>query len=176
MSKQADGKKTPPRRGPTTEELATTPDASQDLPVITEEIPMARIIELYKKELTHAEIGAILGCSAPNITQRLQRVKGHIDALPAIKNHTSDMLHMIKHKNLSELLARDIKDESYHSLTVDTGIIYDKARLEDDKSTSNIAHVHEGYTAKISDLEKRIAENRAQLGMLPEEGEDEDTA
>ncbi len=173
MAKQAGGKKPSPRRGPTTEELATTPDASQDLPVITEEIPMARIIELYKKELTHAEIGAILGCSASNITQRLQRVKGHIDALPAIKNHTSDMLHMIKHKNLSELLVRNIKDESYHSLTVDAGIIYDKTRIEDDKSTINV-DVHLTTTSKISDLEKRIAENRAQLGMMPGEEGDED--
>ncbi len=151
------------------------PDAPALLEVesIEDSIPIAKIIELRNKELSYQEIASILGCSLQNIHQRLQPFRQSIEYLQAIKDNRADTLTVIGDSILTSLNHKDLQKASAYQKVGMAGLLHNMERLERDKSTANVAHVHKGITTKISDLEARIAENRALLGTMPEEGEDD---
>lgn len=154
-------------------ELTTTDEPALEVDLIAPQIPIAKLIDLRKKGLELEEIGAIVGCTKQNVQQRIKQYVQSVDYLQIIKDNRADHLTITNDKVLNELTGRDLKEVGERDLAVVYGVLYDKERLERDKSTANIVHVHAGITAKISDLEKRIAENRALLGEMPEEGEDD---
>ena len=102
-------------------------------------IPIAKMLEYRSQKLTHKEIGKLLGCSKENVTQRLGRYRDHIEGLEAYKERKADVLHLKASMLLHELSPSKIKEMSGYQLVGSYGILSDKARLEEGKSTSNVS-------------------------------------
>jgi len=117
--------------------------ADKDLPKPTKwhkKIPIEVILELHSKELSHDQIAKITGCTHSNITQRLQRTG--ITSLSNYKANRGDLFALLQSKILNTITEADIKKASLLQRVTASGILYDKERLERDKSTANIATVH----------------------------------
>jgi len=117
-------------------------------------IPIEVIITYRKKGLTTQEIGTLLGCSHSAIVQRLRDYKGYIDNIGAIKQNKSDLLHIKQAQLLNHLTLDEIKKASAYQKVGMFGLLYDKARLEDNKSTSNVSYAD--MTARMQALDKQL--------------------
>lgn len=110
-------------------------------------IPIETLIDLAEtKKLSHSQIGKIIGCSAPNVTQRLQRAG--ITTLGNYKSNRADVIALVGKQILSSISDEDIKKASLNQKVVSYGILYDKERLERGQSTENVLDIH----ATIRDL------------------------
>lgn len=158
------------------DELVTTDEP--ELPALLNDLngpaPIAKVIELRNKGLSYTEVGAILGVTKEAIYQRLKPFLPSVDNLQAVKDNRADTLTVVGDSVLTSLTEEDIQKASAYQKVGMAGLLHNMERLERDKSTANIAHVYKGLTVKMDDLQKQIAENQAQLGMMPEEGEHED--
>ena len=119
-------------------------DKKENLPdnnrTIDDVIPISRIIELRKRGNSYSEIGKILGCTKQNVELRLRPFKREIEALESFKEQKADVLAVYQLKLLNSLTEGDIKRMPPGSRLTGFGILYDKERLERDKSTENIAY------------------------------------
>jgi hypothetical protein len=103
-------------------------------------IPIETLIDLAEtKKLSHSQISKIIGCSAPNVTQRLQRAG--ITTLGNYKSNRADVIALVGKQILSSISDEDIKKASLNQKVVSYGILYDKERLERDLSTANTVSV-----------------------------------
>ncbi|MDO9528026.1 MAG: hypothetical protein Q7J27_02580 [Syntrophales bacterium] len=100
-------------------------------------IPLETLIELYKKKLSHAQIGKVTGCSASNVTMRLKRAG--ITTLRDYKKNRADVFAIIQGKIINSVSPLDIKKASLLQKATAIGIMYDKERLERGESTENIS-------------------------------------
>jgi len=144
-----------------------TDKGNKSLTVIDNVIPIAKIIELRKKNLTYDEIGKILDCTRQNIEQRLHGYKQSIDSLKSVKDHRADTLAVVGDTILNSLTAGDIKKSTGYQKVGMYSLLYDKERLERGQSTENI-----GYYDYTKGLDKVIEERdrlQLELGMTPQE-------
>ena len=138
---------------------ATTDTPSQDLPKkklvnsAPKYVPIAKLIELRKKGLTHKEIGKIVGITRENVTRRLCDVD--IPGIETFKRNRADVFAYHQEKLLNSITQSDIKKAPMRDKIVAAGILYDKERLERDLSTQNVMSI-------VADLEAvRKAHNNA---------------
>jgi hypothetical protein len=131
----------------------STEDNLPDNKSIDDVIPISRIIELRKRGNSYAEIGKILGCTKQNVELRLRPFKAEIEALESFKEQKADVLAVYQLKLLNSLTESDIKNIPPGSRLTGFGILYDKERLERDKSTSNLS-VHE-ITESLTEAKER---------------------
>jgi hypothetical protein len=132
-------------------------DKKNNLPdkkTIDDVIPISRIIELRKRGNSYTEIGKILGCTKQNVELRLRPFKAEIEALESFKEQKADVLAVYQLKLLNSLTEADIKNIPPGSRLTGFGILYDKERLERDKSTANVS-VHELQETIISSQQAR---------------------
>ena len=119
-----------------TEELSLdTVDDSPDKPV-----PVEKLLKWRKQGLSYAEIGKMTGKSKQAVHQRLQPYKDAIENLPAFKENRADIFAIHQQRLLNSLTDDDIKRIPPGSRFTGVGILYDKERLERDKSTENVSY------------------------------------
>ena len=84
------------------------------------------------------KIGRLAGVSKQAISQLIKRNGLDPEDVAVFKKDKSLILHSKQKLLLESLTQEEIKKMSGRDKTVSFGIIYDKTRLEDDKSTVNI--------------------------------------
>ena len=125
-------------------------------------IPIEKLLKWRKQGLSYAEIGNMIGRSKQAVHQRLQPYKDAIDNLPAFKENRADIFAILQARLLNSLTDDDIKRIPPGSRFTGVGILYDKERLERDKSTSNVA-IADIETARITAEEAAVqARERAE--------------
>ena len=102
-------------------------------------IPISTILAYKQKGYSNIDIAKLLNCDKSNITHRLKPYKQYIDSLEDYKSHRADTFATIQHILLDSIQPSDIKSMAPASRITSAAILYDKERLERDKSTENIA-------------------------------------
>jgi len=148
------------------------PDSLTTLPDSTPKgIPIADIIEYRERGLSYAEVAKLVGCSKPNVIERLQTAGKEIEATNNYKKHRADTFANMGSRLINSFTPGDIKKMSGLQKATAVGIFYDKERLERDLSTDNVSH-----DVLISDMDdKRRAYDlavKAQLAGTTDETQD----
>ena len=102
-------------------------------------VPLGYLIELRNKGLKLKEIAKIVGVTDATICERLQRHKHAIDNLQAVKDNRADVFTLMGDDMLTSLSETDKNKMSGLQKVTAMGILYDKERLERDKSTKILA-------------------------------------
>jgi predicted DNA-binding protein YlxM (UPF0122 family) len=138
-------------------------------PNISDGIDLSHVLKLRLiKKLSFQEIGKMYGVSKQAISNKL---KNFFDKLPdgnsleAYKENRKELLSAIELKILSYIFDDEkLKSARLGELTVAYGVLFDKRRLEEGKSTSNIAYKE--VTKEIEEIEKALREYKT--GKTPE--------
>ena len=101
-------------------------------------IPLQRLIELRSKGLSYSEIGSLVNCSKVNVYNRLVDFKEDIESLKSFKDNRADLFAVYQSALINSINLNDIKKMPAASRVTAAAILYDKERLERDKSTSNV--------------------------------------
>jgi hypothetical protein len=127
-------------------------------------IPISLILDYANKQLSSTEIATLVGCDHTNVIRRLQRVQAHVKALPSFKEKRADVFALIQSKALDSITDDKLKKASARDLTLISGILYDKERLERGQSTDNISVL--SLSADISEITKQREELRKKLADM----------
>ena len=119
--------------------MTISKEEEKTLPVPTSVIPIGKIIELRNRQLSYAQIAKHLGCSKANIIERLKPYKASIDHLQAVKDNRADVFAVYGSGIMESLTYEDVQKMSGLQKITGMGILYDKERLERDKSTKILA-------------------------------------
>ena len=131
-----------------TEELIL--DTVDDFP--DKPVPIEKLLKWRKQGLSYDEIGSMIGRSKQAVHQRLQPYRDAIENLPAFKENRADIFAIHQQRLLNSLSDDDIKRIPPGSRFTGVGILYDKERLERDKSTDNIAYADlTGHTLSLQE-------------------------
>ena len=114
---------------------ADLPDPSKYAP---KGLPIEPMLLLRRKGLSYQQIADIVKCTKANVIERIHNTEPYIDNIDAIKKAKSDLLHIKQSQILNSLTLEDIKESSAYQKVGMFGILYDKTRLEDDRSTANL--------------------------------------
>jgi hypothetical protein len=114
-------------------------------------ITIEDILEYKAKNLTHAEIGELLGCDASNVTKRLAPYRDDLNRLANHKKHDADILTLKGMRILDHITDEKLKEASAYQLTGMYGIIHQNERLKRDKSTQNI-----GVRTVVDNIEEEL--------------------
>jgi len=143
------------------QDIVETDQSNLDFPPIINPlkyIPIERIIELRKKHLSCAEIAKILGCSKPNIVQRLHKISEELDLTDHYVNNRSKILAFQQRRIIQSITDADLKKAGLRDKVISTGILFDKERLEEGKSTSIVFYADLIKAKQIVDQEIQEAE------------------
>ena len=112
-------------------------------------LPIEQLIDFRLKGLTHNEIGHMLGIARETVSRRLGKVD--LDTLPQFKNHEADIIAYHRRRIINSLTPKDCKQATLLQKTTAYGILYDKGRLAEGKSTTNV-DIHQAIrTIKMLD-------------------------
>jgi transcriptional regulator with XRE-family HTH domain len=129
-------------------------------------ISLEEMVDLKAKGLSLAQIGKMAGISKQGVSQRLKASGLDPGEIGQFKKDKSLILHGKQKMLLDSLTQEEIKKMGGRDKVVSFGIIYDKTRLQDDKSTVNLAdrftQVNISLTAN-PDLEM----NRQEIDVTP---------
>lgn len=127
-------------------------------------IPLEDILEMQSRnpDLTPQEMADIFGCSRENIGRRLRKAGVRTKSLDRFRKYEGKVIASIRQNMAAELASRtpeELKDVSVRDLSVTFGVLYDKGRLEEGKSTSNIsiAEAAGKLADSIGQLENELA-------------------
>lgn len=134
------------------EELTTREDSKTDL---------VKAIELRSKGLTLQDIGDHFNVTKQAIHAMFKRHIPYIEVVDEIRSARSNILTAKGIELLLSLTPSDIKEMPAGSRAMAFGILFDKERLEMEKSTENISiyEVEGKYSSKL--LEKQAMERKA---------------
>lgn len=102
-------------------------------------ISLEEMVDLKAKGLSLAQIGKMAGISKQAVSQRLKASGLDPEEIGQFKKDKSLILHGKQKMLLDSLTPEEIKKMGGRDKVVSFGIIYDKTRLQDDKSTVNLA-------------------------------------
>lgn len=121
-------------------------------------IPIEQLLELKNKKLTNEQIANIIGCSKSNVFQRLRPYNSKINELELHKRHRADILTSVQKRIVEGITDDKIADAPLNQLSVAYGILYDKERLERNKSTQNLSvnSLVEHHEKQLADLEQNL--------------------
>jgi transposase len=102
-------------------------------------ISLEEMVGLKAKGLSLAQIGKMAGISKQAVSQRLKASGLDPEAIGQFKRDKSLILHAKQKILLEHITPERVKTMTVRDATVSLGIIYDKTRLQDDKSTTNLA-------------------------------------
>ncbi len=83
----------------------------------------------------------------------------------AFKENRADLLSIQQDRLINSLTDADIQKSSAYQKVGMFSLLYDKERLERDKSTSNIANVYSTLDTQHANYRQRIEELEAELGI-----------
>ncbi len=139
----------------------TTPPNTPHTPA-TRYTPIEEIIELIgKKGLSYEKAGKVLGISAPSVWERCKRHGIIPKGLNRYRGAKLDLIDSKASLLLYALTWDKIKKLSPYQLVGMYGILYDKARLEADKSTQNINL--QGVLGKLESKLQNLEEEKERL-------------
>ncbi len=116
------------------------------------DIPLTKIIELKRKNLSLQQIADICKCSKQNIWQRLQ----DCEEFEEFSRDTAVHYEVLQHRIISSIDDADIKKTPMTQRVVAVGILEDKKRIIRGQATERIDTF--ALTAELSAVEKRIKE------------------
>ena len=90
-------------------------------------IPIERLIELRQKGNSYADVGAIVGCSAANVCERLQNAD--LDGLELYSRHKAQVFEDKQRKILNAITDEKMDNMSAAQAVVAAAIMEDKIRL-----------------------------------------------
>lgn len=137
------------------------PDTTKSKP---KHIPIAQIIDLRTKGLSHAQIATLVGCSSPNVSRRLAPYTQHIDNLDNFKKHRADVYAVLQSKIFSYVTENKLEKANLQQLIWAAGVLADKERIERGLVSEITAHVD--LTKTMDAINKQIAEVEARLGPV----------
>jgi hypothetical protein len=130
----------------TSEPRKTKPDTRQKY------IPIEDIIAYRQKNLTHAEISALVGCSPANVTQRLQQAD--IQGLENYKQYKDVAFESLQRDISKNITLRDIQKAPLQSKILAMGVLQDKIQALRGQAT-DIIQVNQ-VTATLSEITTKM--------------------
>lgn len=127
-------------------------------------IPIEAVIDLHRRGLSNVQAAKVLGCSTANVQKRLAKIGEIVANTETYKKNRSNVLAVGQQMIMSEVAAGEFKIQSARDLkdaATAFGILYDKERLEEGKSTQNIAV--SSISADLERIDREIAELQARL-------------
>lgn len=121
------------------------------------DIPLTKIIELRRKNLSLQQIADICKCSKQNIWQRLQDCEEFED----FSKDTAGHYEVLQHRIIRSIDDADIKKTPMTQRVVAVGILEDKKRLIRNQATDRIDIAV--VSATIEDLQKQAENLRKSL-------------
>ena len=104
-------------------------------------IPIETILEYRNKGLSPPQIAKLLNCNKSNIFRRLQKIDQELNHFQNYKKHRADIIGLKSRQILKHMDDAKLEKASAYQLAGMFGILYDKERLERDKSTQNVGMV-----------------------------------
>lgn len=117
-------------------------------------ISIEDIIELRGKKLSYSQIGKVLGCSKQAIGGRLKKIGVNLERAEAYGKNKSAYLNYKQWMLLNSVDEAAVKEMHPYQRIVSASILYDKQRLEDNRSTANVSV--RDMSAQIDDTNRQI--------------------
>ena len=95
-------------------------------------IPIERLIELRKKNLTHAEIAKIIGCTREAVTRSLLR--HDVEGLDRFQEHEGSIWAYHRRRVLRSITDKDLQKSTLLQKTIAAGTMMDKQMLKEGKA------------------------------------------
>ena len=124
-------------------------------------IDLIKAIELRSKGLTLQDIANHFDCSKPAVHSMFKKHIPYIHAVDEIRKTRANILTAKGIELLLSLTPSEIKRMPPGSRATAFGILYDKERLELEKSTENIAVL----TSSLRSVDQELADINRQLGV-----------
>jgi len=131
-------------------------DKPTKINVAPKQIPIELLISYQQKKLSAVDIGRIVGCSDSNVRQRLSEAGYPIIKAKHFKEHEATIINLKRKEILESISETDKKKASLMQKVTSYGILFDKQRVLEDKSTENIAF--SGRLEEIQDTKGKITE------------------
>lgn len=133
-----------------------------------EQIDAANLIRLrFQNKLSYEQIAKIVGTSRQNVHHRIQEVVGNLPNSEEIEAHDKSYVPIMK--GVRAVLTKDLidKDKRKKATLGNVGYVLrnvnDIIRLEEGKSTSNIAYAD--MSRDLKEMDRDIIELEANLGV-----------
>lgn len=154
--------------GSSSKDALDTGTQERNKPARVDRFDLGRAIKLrYDQRLSYKEIGDILGVSKQAVEARISNViklLGDKDKIGEFIARESSILSNAREMLISAALDPDaIKKSSTLQLTTAYSQLFDKQRLIDGKSTSNVAY--SDMTASEAEIEERIKQLSYSMGI-----------
>ena len=126
-------------------------------------IPIEAIVALKEKKLSHGQIAKILGCSNSNISLRISNAGYSPDLIQAYARDRAKIYKYYQSKIINKITDADIEKAGLLEKVKSVSFLHNQERLEEGKSTQNIAYAdivkakHSLYQRKL-DLERKFPE------------------
>ena len=104
-------------------------------------IPISSIIELMEvKGLNQSQTAKVLGCTRPNISNRLKQLDYTPGYLKSFKDNRADVLSALQAQIVKHITPEKLQKASAYQLTGMMSLLHNQERLERGQSTENIAY------------------------------------
>jgi len=120
-------------------------------------IPLAKIISLRSRGLSHAEIGKMVGSTASNISQRLNGYDPYALGLREYQKNKVDILDVQSQKILFGITEDDLKKANLQQKATAYGIFHDKAHGAEQKGQAP------GIIINIGDIQTQIQQVQQEI-------------
>ena len=104
------------------------------------------------------EIAKLTDCDNAHVCRVLARFGIEQSKVRDYKQGRADILAGIQGKILESISSEDIKKASLNQKVVSIGILYDKERLERDKSTVIVGYDHQAMADRLAELRQMLAD------------------
>lgn len=122
------------------------------------------VAELREKGLTFTQIAKIIGCTKQAANKAYRNLMTDFRGVEKFKDIRADVFAMLQKKMLYSLTADDIKGMAPDRRVWSAAVLYDKERLERDKSTANLSY--KAIISDIADLEAVEADLKRQIAEI----------
>ena len=140
------------------QEESSYPILSQVIQQGPKDIPIELIIDLRRKHLSASQIAKIVGCSKPNVIQRLHKACIQLEATDRFRKNKGDVLANLQRRISNSITDADLEKAGLLAKATSFGILFDKQQLFEGKSTSIVFYADLIKAKQIVDQEIREAE------------------
>ena len=124
-------------------ETSVKENVIENLPALTDSvIDLSKAVSLRAEGMSCREIAVAYGVSESKVSRALGRYSKAIREIDTFRNTRADQLAAIQAELLNSIDLKGIKKASLQQRVLAFAVLYDKERLEQDKSTANIKSLH----------------------------------
>lgn len=134
-------------------------------------ISLPEMLNLYHRGYSYQQIADALGCNKSNVHKRLAPILKEIEDAKSYRKHRGDVFSVLQSMLLKSVDEDTIKKMSGLQRITGAGILYDKERLEGDKSTENIGI--SAHMKNLADIQRKIKELKKEMGINLDKIEEE---